>query len=139
MLDQEKKYIDVQLLNATGGEGVEGTPTATFDVNHAIWVNGNENIGFPNYHNSAINWGDGNIQFKEGASFVKGEPIYIVVDFTAGLNAGVMKVDTKPVLEGIQSITADDITSGIYTLAGVRAKSTSQPGIYIVGGRKVMR
>lgn len=59
VLDQEKKYIDVQLLNATNGEGVEGTPTATFDVNHAIWVNGNENIGFPNYHNSAINWGGG--------------------------------------------------------------------------------
>lgn len=83
--------------------------------------------------------GDGNIGFKEGASFVKGEPIYIVVDFTAGLNAGVMTVDTKPILQGIQTITADDITRGIYTLSGVRTNSTAHPGVYVVNGKKVIR
>jgi len=58
-LNEEKKYVDVTLLNATSGEGVDAASTATFDVNGAIWVNGNENIGFPSYVLNKINWGVG--------------------------------------------------------------------------------
>lgn len=75
VLNEEKKYVDVTLLNATGGEGVDAASTATYDVNGAIWLNGNSNIGFPDYQKSGINWGGG----KDVAVPQIAEKVYQVV------------------------------------------------------------
>lgn len=82
----------------------------------------------------------GNIGFKEGASFVKGEPIYIVIDFTAGLNNGVMTV-SKSVIDGIDSVSDKAVsnTGAVYNAYGVRVNSTDRHGIYIINGRKVVK
>jgi len=83
----------------------------------------------------------GNIYFLDGASFVKGEPIYIVVDLTAGNNAGVLKVSTEPIVDGIKNVmTIDNATeNAIYNLNGVRVNNTNQYGIYIVNGKKIVK
>lgn len=83
---------------------------------------------------------DGNIQFKEGASFTKGEPIYIVIDFTKGLNAGVMTVSKSPIM-AVEGIITDfnNASNAVYTISGVRVNNAAQHGIYIVNGKKVVK
>lgn len=81
---------------------------------------------------------DGNITFKEGASFTKGEPIYIVIDFTEGFDSGVMYVSRTPILNNVDKLHADSIDKTIYTLQGIRISQPTQPGFYIRGGRVFM-
>lgn len=106
--------------------GIEFKPGTDYSItSDNVWLNVGES--------------DGNIGFKEGAAFTKGEPIYIVVDFTAGLNAGVMTVSTNPILESISNVLMGKADGNIYDLAGKRANNASQHGIYIMNGKKVVR
>ena len=86
----------------------------------------------------AVGEDDGNIKFKDGASFTKGEPIYIVIDFTAGLDAGVMYVSTTPIISGVDKPHADAADEAVYTLQGIRISQPAQPGFYISGGHVFM-
>lgn len=81
----------------------------------------------------------GNIKFADGMSFTKGEPVYIVLDFTAGFNAGVLKSSTSPIVDGIQNVSAPSTSNSIYNLNGVRVNNTNQHGIYIVNGKKIIK
>lgn len=106
--------------------GIEFKPGTDYSItSDNVWLNVGES--------------DGNIGFKEGAAFTKGEPIYIVVDFTAGLNAGVMTVSTNPILESISNVLMGKADGNIYDLAGKRTNNASQHGIYIMNGKKVVR
>jgi len=80
----------------------------------------------------------GNIYFLDGASFTKGEPIYIIVDLTAGFNAGVLKASTTPLLNAIQDVTVEN-NNAIYNINGVRVNNTNQHGIYIINGKKLVK
>lgn len=81
---------------------------------------------------------DGNITFKEGASFTKGEPIYIVIDFTAGFDMGVMYVSKSPIIDNVSVLRADDTDEAVYTLQGIRVSRATQPGFYVRGGHVFM-
>ena len=57
----------------------------------------------------------------------RGLPVYYNKEYFDNLNSGV----TSPVV----STTADD---AVYTLSGQRVAKPTKPGVYIVGGRKVI-
>ena len=86
---------------------------------------------------------DGNIYFKGGDDgvFVNGETYIVTLDFTAGYNAGVLRVEKGdlPTASGIEAIqTVSRLADGaIYNLQGVRVAATVK-GLYIQNGRKVV-
>ena len=88
---------------------------------------------------------DGNISFKgldengKGV-FENGKTYTITIDFTKGLNAGVMSV-----VEGSESGIKDIETfnskanGAIYTISGVRVNQATKHGIYIINGKKIVK
>ncbi len=82
---------------------------------------------------------DGNVSFN--GVFEWDKTYTITIDFTAGLNAGVMTVvEGSPVLsvKGIESV-AGEHSDAVYTISGVRVKAPTQHGIYIVNGKKIVK
>ena len=88
---------------------------------------------------------DGNISFlgldENGKGvFENGKTYTITIDFTKGLNAGVMSV-----VEGSESGIKDIETfnskanGAIYTISGVRVNQATQHGIYIINGKKIVK
>ena len=54
--DPDKKYVSVEYRQ------VDNDPESAFanwDINHALYLNGSNNIGFPSYRTSPINWQGG--------------------------------------------------------------------------------
>ena len=81
---------------------------------------------------------DGNVSFK---GVFEWEKTYtVVIDFTNGLNAGVMTVEESTDL-GVKDVntSADKGNGAIYTISGVRVNQPTQHGIYIINGKKVVK
>jgi hypothetical protein len=82
---------------------------------------------------------DGNVSFKEGCAFESGKTYTVTIDFTNGLNAGVMTVEEGEIL-GVKDIeTVEQTNNAVYTISGVRVNNPAQHGIYIVNGKKVVK
>jgi len=81
---------------------------------------------------------DGNVSFK--GVFEWDKTYTVTIDFTAGLNAGVMTVvEGKPdSVKDIVSFT-DGSKAAVYTISGVRVDKPTQHGIYIVNGKKIVK
>ena len=88
---------------------------------------------------------DGNISFKgldengKGV-FENGKTYTITIDFTAGLNAGVMTVEEGDG-SGVKNveISGNKANGAIYTISGVRVSHPTQHGIYIMNGKKIVK
>ena len=81
---------------------------------------------------------DGNVSFKGAFEWEK--TYTIVIDFTNGLNAGVMTVEESTDL-GVKDVnsSADKGNGAIYTISGVRVNQPTLHGIYIINGKKVVK
>lgn len=81
---------------------------------------------------------DGNVSFK--SAFEWGKTYTITIDFTQGLNAGVMTVVEGEIL-GVKDIEnfTEKGSDAIYTISGMRVKNPAQHGIYIVNGKKIVK
>ena len=81
---------------------------------------------------------DGNVSFK--GVFEWDKTYTVTIDFTAGLNAGVMTVvEGKP--DSVKDIVsfAGGSKAAVYTISGVRVDKPTQHGIYIVNGKKIVK
>ena len=107
------------------GWGIEFVP----GTNYAIYTD-NEYL--------QIGESDGNVSFK--SAFVWDKTYTITIDFTNGLNAGVMTVD-EVIGGNVKDImTSEGNTShAIYTISGVRVQNPTQHGIYIMNGKKIVK
>lgn len=88
---------------------------------------------------------DGNISFKglddNGKGVFEWDKTYtITIDFTNGLNAGVMIVveGTDTGVKDIEAVGSKG-NGAIYTISGVRVSQATQRGIYIINGKKVVK
>ncbi|MBO4658098.1 MAG: DUF5121 domain-containing protein [Prevotella sp.] len=81
---------------------------------------------------------DGNVSFK--GAFEWGKTYTVTIDFTQGLNAGVMTVVEGEIL-GVKDIETftEKGSDAIYTISGMRVKNPAQRGIYIVNGKKMVK
>ena len=81
---------------------------------------------------------DGNVSFN--GVFENGKSYTITIDFTAGLNAGVMTVveDAPDFVKDIQAIDSN-VGNACYTISGVRVSNPTQHGIYIINGKKIVK
>jgi len=81
---------------------------------------------------------DGNVSFK--GVFENGKSYTITIDFTAGLNAGVMTVveDAPDYVKDIHAIDSN-VGNACYTISGVRVSNPTQHGIYIINGKKIVK
>ena len=72
--------------------------------------------------------------------FENGKSYTITIDFTAGLNAGVMTVveDAPDFVKDIQAIDSN-VGNACYTISGVRVSYPTQHGIYIINGKKIVK
>ena len=81
---------------------------------------------------------DGNVSFN--GVFEWDKTYTITIDFTAGLNAGVMTVvEDDP--SGVKNIetTGSKENGAIYTISGLRVNQPTQRGVYIMNGKKFVR
>ena len=88
---------------------------------------------------------DGNVSFKgldeNGKGVFEWDKTYtITIDFTAGLNAGVMTVVEDDATGVKDIVTLGKKENGaIYTISGVRVSQPAQHGVYIMNGKKFVR
>ena len=80
---------------------------------------------------------DGNVSFK--GAFEWDKNYTITIDFTSGLNAGIMTVE-EGLPDNVKDIEVHDGKAGaVYTISGVRVKNPTQRGIYIMNGKKIVK
>ena len=81
---------------------------------------------------------DGNVSFN--GVFEWDKTYTITIDFTAGLNAGVMTVveDDPTGVKDIET-SASKENGAVYTISGVRVNQPAQHGVYIMNGKKFVK
>lgn len=86
-----------------------------------------------------IGQSDGNVSFK--GVFEWDKTYTVTIDFTAGLNAGVMTVVEGSPDTGVKDIQTigEQPAGAIYTISGVRVERPTQHGVYIINGKKVVK
>ena len=81
---------------------------------------------------------DGNVSFN--GVFEWDKTYTITIDFTAGLNAGVMTVveDDPTGVKDIETYASKE-NGAVYTISGVRVNQPAQHGVYIMNGKKFVK